>query len=288
MMRNDFAGALGSRGLRNRSRTDASCIFFPRFISGAPELPNGCGGCAYEEDRFMVLPGFSLFSTIHLIYLFTWFALWVAVPWAGLRYLSLKGRKIAAVWLASTTIVQEAVDYLNRMSMRDLNAVTDLPLQFCHLAQIFSLVLLFVENKLLFELTYFWGLIGALQAMVTPDLNAFDSQLTLFLFFMHHGLLILIVFWLVFVTGRRCRSWAVVRTFMVTNLIMIPIAFVDWSIGANYMYLRTSPVTDNPFVSGAWPWYIVIIEGVGLVMMTLLQFPMMLARQKSGTRRNSG
>jgi hypothetical integral membrane protein (TIGR02206 family) len=132
----------------------------------------------------------------------------------------------------------------------------------------------------LFEVTYFWGIIGGSQAMLTPDLNAFDNHLTLFLFFMHHGLVILIVFWLVFVSGCRCRPWAVARTFLFTNLVMIPVALIDWVIDANYMYLRASPVTDSPFINFGWPWYILEIELIGLLMMSLLQLPMMLARRR--------
>ncbi|MGH8547444.1 MAG: TIGR02206 family membrane protein [Methylococcales bacterium] len=228
----------------------------------------------------MASPVFSLFSNVHLAYLLAWSVLWVIVPLIALRYLRLRGRRIMAIGLASITVAQEAVDYLNRMSVRELTVLMDLPLQFCHLAQIFSVVLLFFRMPLLFEVSYFWGLIGALQAMLTPDLNAFDSHLTVSLFFMHHGMLILIVLWLVFVSGYRCRPWAVLRTFLFTNFIMIPVGLVDWVIGANYMYLRASPVTDNPFISGGWPWYIVHIEGIGLLLMAFLQIPMMLARDK--------
>lgn len=228
----------------------------------------------------MTLPGFSLFSQSHLAYLFAWFALWVVVPFIGRRYLGLKSQKKTAILLALITVVQEAIDYMNRIVVRDLTIVMDLPIQFCHLAQIFSVILLFFKIPLLFEVTYFWGLGGALQAMLTPDMNSFDSTLSLFLFFMHHGLLILVIFWLVFVTGYRCRPWAAFRVLIFTNLAMIPVAVIDWYSNANYMYLRASPVSDSPFISGDWPWYIMQMEVVALIMMTLLQLPMSIACRK--------
>lgn len=223
---------------------------------------------------------FKLFSPMHLTFLLVWLGLWVFIPFIGRRFLGLKGQKTTAILLALITVVQEIVDYLNRMTVRDLTVVTDLPLQFCHLAQIFSVILLFAYNPLLFEVTYFWGLGGALQAMLTPDTNSFDNWLTLFLFFMHHGLLILIIFWLVFVTGYRCRPWAAIRVLVFTNVVMIPVGVVDWVFDANYMYLRESPVTDSPFISGAWPWYILKMEGVALVMMMILELPMIIARNR--------
>jgi hypothetical integral membrane protein (TIGR02206 family) len=236
------------------------------------------------EHSLVALPDFSLFSALHLTYLLTWLACWIVVPLVGARYLSAGHQKIAVIGLAWITITQETVDYLNRMTVRELTLVEDLPLQFCHLAQIFSVVLLFFRIPLLFEVTYFWGLVGALQSMLTPDLNAFNSYLGLFLFFMHHGLLILVILWLVFVSGYRCRPGAVLRTFLFTNFIMVLVAVVDWNTNANYMYLRASPVTDSPFISGGWPWYILQIEVIGVVMMTILQFPMMLSRKSEWGR----
>ena len=232
----------------------------------------------------MSLPGFAQFSPLHVSYLLTWLALWIVVPTLGARVLSAAQQKHAATGLAVITVVQELVDYLNRIAVRDLSLAVDLPLQFCHLAQIFSVLLVFFRIPILFETTYFWGLAGALQAMLTPDLNAFNNHLGLFLFFLHHGLLILIVLWLIFVSGYRCRRWAVPRIFLLTNLIMIPVAFVDWLTDANYMYLRASPVTNSPFISGPWPWYLVQLELIGVVMMSLLQLPMSLARRKQSNR----
>lgn len=225
----------------------------------------------------MVLEGFKFFSVLHVAYLLGWLALWCIVPFFG-RHLRPAHRIEVGIGLAWITIAQEVVDYLNRLSVRELSLIVDLPLQFCHLAQIFSVILLFVESPLLFEITYFWGLVGALQAMLTPDIQAFDSHLSLFLFFMHHGILILIILWLIFVNGARCRPGAVLRVFLLTNLIMLPVAGIDWIIDANYMYLRASPVSDSPFVEGAWPWYLIRIEAIGLVLMALLQIPMRFAR----------
>lgn len=228
----------------------------------------------------MNLENFELFGLQHLGYLAIWILFWTGLPYLGVRVFDQRAR-LCTVWLlALVTIAQEILDYGLRFEARSPDPALDLPLHYCHLAQIWSVILLFCRQSLLFELTYFWGLAGALQAMLTPDLNAFDSGLTLFLFFAHHGLIILIISWLVFVQGYRCRPWAVIRVLLMTNLIMLPVYYVDRSTGANYMYLVAPPHTDSPFISGGWPGYIFRMEAVALVMMSLLQLPMLLARSR--------
>ncbi len=221
-----------------------------------------------------------LFGSLHLAYLYSWLTIWVLFPVIALKFMDKRGLKKLALALCVVTVFQEGVDYWARLRLRDLSLLLDLPLHYCHLAQIWSMILLFYRQQLLFEITYFWGLAGALQAMLTPDFNAFGGQLSVFLFFSHHGLLILTIFWLIFVMGYRCRRWAVIRVLLATNLIMILVYAVDSTIGANYMYLRKSPLSASPFIYGDWPDYILNMEVIALIMMALLQMPMTFDRYR--------
>src|SRR5438132_907921 len=46
-----------------------------------------------------------------------------------------------------------------------------LPLQLCDVAIFVAAAALWSRNQLLVEITYFWGLAGTLQALLTPDLG---------------------------------------------------------------------------------------------------------------------
>lgn len=175
---------------------------------------------------------------------------------------------------------QEAIDYWNRMQVRELTLSLDLPLHFCHLSLIFSVILLLKPSQYLFEITYFWGLGGAIQTMLTPDTTGFDNYLSYFLMHAHHAMIILTCLWLAVVDGYRCRPGSIKRTFILTNIIIWPVWFVDWLVDANYMYLMKRPPTDSPLVFGEWPWYIINVELVALVLFLIINIPMVILRRK--------
>lgn len=226
------------------------------------------------------LQGLQLFDTLHVTYLLTWLVLWILIPFIGKRYLNKDQQKIV-VWIMIIFMVgQEMVDYWNRTQFRPLSLDLDLPLHLCHLALIFSVILLLKPNQYLFEITYFWGLGGAIQTMLTPDMTDFDNYLAYFLVQAHHAMIILTCLWLVVVLGYRCRPGSIKRTFIFTNIVIIPVWFIDWLIGGNYMYLMARPPTESPLVFGNWPWYIINIEIVGLIIFTILYMPMIYLRRK--------
>ena len=77
------------------------------------------------------------------------------------------------------------------------------------------------------------------------------------------------------------RRGAVWRTFAFLNLMILPVAVVNWLLDANYMYLREIPNVDNPLVFGEWPRYIGNVEVIGLLLVILANIPMRLLRRRN-------
>ncbi len=47
------------------------------------------------------------------------------------------------------------------------------------------------------------------------------------------------------------------------------------------MYLSGKPNVDNPLVFGEWPWYIVNVEVIGLLLLIVANVPMLLLRRRN-------
>ncbi len=95
--------------------------------------------------------------------------------------------------------------------------------------------------SLLVELTYFWGLAGTLQAVITPDLNVGFPHLVFFQYMVGHlGIVLAAVF---LVVGLRItpRPRAVPRVFTITLAYTALVGLVDGLTGADYMFLRSPP-----------------------------------------------
>ena len=135
---------------------------------------------------------------------------------------------------------------------------TSLPLALCDVTVPVAAAACWWRRALLVELTYFWGVAGALQGLLSPDLNVAFPHLEFFEFVVAHVLVVLAALFLVVGLGIKPRAGSVVRVTVITYAYSAFVAVVDVTMGANYMFLRRSPREWTVLrLLGPWPWYIV-------------------------------
>jgi hypothetical integral membrane protein (TIGR02206 family) len=151
---------------------------------------------------------------------------------------------------------------------------SDLPLALCDLATLVAAAACWWPVPVLVELTYFWGLAGTLQAVVTPDLGVGATHLEFWEYVVAHVGIVTAALFLVVGLGLRPRRHAVPRVFVITAAYTAFVGLVDWATGANYMYLRRPPAEWTLLrVLGPWPWYVLSAAGVAFVLLVLLDLP---------------
>jgi hypothetical integral membrane protein (TIGR02206 family) len=151
---------------------------------------------------------------------------------------------------------------------------TSLPLALCNAGVLVAALACWWRIPLLVELTYFLGLAGTLQAVITPDLNVGFPHLVFFEYLVGHLGIVLAALFLVAGMGLRPRAGSVVRVFTITAAYTALVGLVDGLTGANYMFLRHPPGEWTVLrLLGPWPWYTVGAAGVGLVLLVLLDLP---------------
>lgn len=157
-----------------------------------------------------------------------------------------------------------------------------LPCHLCDAAIAASIFAMFRPTPLAFELTYFWGLGGALQGMITPAIDErFPNPIFFQFFAIHMGLVTAAVF-LAFGLRMTPRRGAVLRMMLWTNAFAAVAGIVDWITGANYMFLRHPPPTGSLLdYLGAWPWYLLAGELVALVVFFVLDLPFAARRRQA-------
>lgn len=161
---------------------------------------------------------------------------------------------------------------------------TSLPLALCNLALLVAAVACgWPRWCLAVELTYFWGLAGTLQAVVTPDLTAGFPQLEFFEFVVGHLGVVIAALYLVVGLRLQPRPGSVTRVFAVTAAYTAFVGWFDWLTGSNYMFLAAIPTTGSLLsVLGPWPWYIASAAGVALALFWLLDAPFHHRRRPPG------
>ncbi|NSW90322.1 MAG: TIGR02206 family membrane protein [Firmicutes bacterium] len=158
-----------------------------------------------------------------------------------------------------------------------------LPLHLCDMAMFFSVIMLISKNYFLYEITYFWGLGGSLQTLITPDLYPYSfPHFIYFNFFFAHSAVVTAVLFMTLVEGFRPFKKSILKAVIFTNIYMVIISAVNILTGGNYLFLCHKP--NSPSVIdylGPWPWYILGLEIVGIAIMCILYMPFFIKDLKS-------
>ena len=121
------------------------------------------------------------------------------------------------------------------------NIGNELPLNLCDWATVATIVALVRPTQKSFELAYFWGLCGTLQALLTPDCvyDFPDAQFTLF--FVYHGGIIASVLYLTLGLKMRPVPMSFPRVIGWTLLYGAVAGAADAVLGTDYGFLRSKP-----------------------------------------------
>jgi hypothetical integral membrane protein (TIGR02206 family) len=157
-----------------------------------------------------------------------------------------------------------------------------LPIQLCDAAAFLSAAMLIWDSYPVFEIVYFLGLGGSLQALLTPDLYYPFPHFVYFVFFLGHGAILTSIFYMAAVKKYKPTFKSILKTFVFTNLYMAAVSAVNLVTGGNYMFTCRKP--ENMSVIsflGPWPWYILSLEAVGMFIFCLLYLPFAAAGKKT-------
>lgn len=150
-----------------------------------------------------------------------------------------------------------------------------LPLWLCSLTSWTMPLLLVARSYRYYEWAYFMGLIGASQALLTPDLMIYGFPHFRFIeYFTLHGLLVIAVVYMTAVEGFRPTWRSLPRVILVANLYWVFCGLINKWIGSNYLY--TAGKLSTPSLLdwlGPWPWYLAAMEGLGLLFCLVLYLP---------------
>jgi hypothetical integral membrane protein (TIGR02206 family) len=140
--------------------------------------------------------------------------------------------------IASALILQEISLSVWRAYNGAWHPGTSLPLHLCGASIVLSAIMLINKNYTLFEINYFWGLGGAIQALLTPDIGMYGfPHYRFFQFFTSHGLIIVAVLYMVFVHQYAPKHRSIWKVFKITLVYTGVIAIFNLIFNGNYLFI---------------------------------------------------
>lgn len=194
---------------------------------------------------------------------------------------------VICITFATVMFVNEAAHWVYRLAEAGAEEFLErhLPLHVCGIAVLALVVTLAFRNRYTFEIVYFWGLAGTLNALATPQLEVAFPHYRFFQFFIGHGGIVAGALFAVWGLGMRPTFGSLFRAFGWLLVLTVVLLVVNPLLGSNYMFLQEPPISASPFFFAPWPYYIPVLAGVGLVFFAILLAPFAIAdrwRRRSG------
>lgn len=151
---------------------------------------------------------------------------------------------------------------------------TSLPFELCTISLLLATIMIVTKSYKLYEIVFFTGIIGASQAILTPNLQYAFPHFRFIEFFIAHVLLIWAPLFMTWVEGYRPTFQSIKRTMLFLNILVPIVSFVNYKTGGNYMFLAHKPETASLLdLLGPHPYYIISLEIIAFIGCLLLYIP---------------
>ncbi len=149
----------------------------------------------------------------------------------------------------------------------------NLPLHLCRISIIIGMIALWKPKQWMYEWLLFLSIPSGIHSILTPEFTQGLSSYIIFDFYLVHASLIFIPLFLTLNRGMLPRKKSWIRSFLYLQVPLVIIFPLNFYLGSNYMYLAEKPMANNPFLMGEWPWYIVVLELVLILHITIIYIP---------------
>lgn len=221
---------------------------------------------------------FILFGTQHLMMVASGFIISFVLIIMGFFL----DRKHFARFTALLVLIVKIVELCYRHIVNGEKLTQLLPLHLCNIALIFVIVMMLTCSKKLFQPCYYWSL-GAVFALVTPDVTAsFPNYVTLSFFITHFYIIFGVVYAYIFFNYRP-TLFGYFSSFVSLNIIALVIYFINKELGTNYLFVNRVPEFTSPLsYFGEWPYYIIVVELIYIILTYIIYFPFRAKNVKYG------
>jgi hypothetical integral membrane protein (TIGR02206 family) len=150
-----------------------------------------------------------------------------------------------------------------------------LPMQMCDWGMVVVIVAMWTGSQRWFEVAYFWGIGGTLQAVLTPNLSFGFPDWRFISFFTSHSAIIVGVVFLMLTRGCRPYPMSIVRVWLWSEFYFVVTLVIDKLTDVNYGFLLHKPEAFSilSFLSDSWPLYLLQLHGIALVFFLGLYAP---------------
>ncbi|MEO6871196.1 MAG: TIGR02206 family membrane protein [Chthoniobacterales bacterium] len=220
-------------------------------------------------------PAFRLFGPAHLVVILLTLAVPIALGIAVRLSGSRRSDRAAAVCLSLLLVVNYLGYATYLLQRRQLVWQQALPFQLCDWAMVTVIVALLTARRGWSEVSYFWGIGGTFQAILTPNLPVGFPSIRFLSFFVGHCGIVAGVIYLIVARRFRPSLGSIWRTLAWSEVYLAATLLIDHLTKVNYGFLLHRPEAASilDYLSHTHWLYLMELNALALVFFALLYLP---------------
>lgn len=220
-------------------------------------------------------PAFRLFGPAHLVVILLTLAVPIALGIAVRLSGSRRSDRAAAVCLSLLLVVNYLGYATYLLQHRQLVWQQALPFQLCDWAMVTVIVALLTARRGWSEVSYFWGIGGTFQAILTPNLPVGFPSIRFLSFFVGHCGIVAGVIYLIVARRFRPSLGSIWRTLAWSEVYLAATLLIDHLTNVNYGFLLHRPEAASilDYLSHTHWLYLMELNALALVFFALLYLP---------------
>lgn len=213
-----------------------------------------------------------IFGPTHLAALGATFLVWILLLFS-VKWQSPWSRRLELV-LAIVLLGQWAVRVLVSVVLGYFDPQTAMPCHLCDVVSFLAGLALLTKRQVLIEITYFWGMAGTLNGLLTPNLHFDFPHPEFFAFFLLHSGVVIAGLHITIAWKRFPRLKGVWLSFAWIQVYLLVAATVNWIFDSNYAFLRHRPANASLLdLMPEPPGHLMVLEPLALVLFLVLYLP---------------
>ena len=209
---------------------------------------------------------FILFGVDHIAGTIISIALWIGLPWYAKNNLTKSMQDRVGVIIGFIVMSNYLVWVVLELIAGSFDIKLHLPFQLCRFANLAIPIVMIWKPERIFQILYFWGMSGMLQAMITPDVTHGFPHFHYFRFLIGHNGMVLALIYAIVVYNLKPTLKGLWESFLALSVFLLLAVGVNFILYANYFWICGKPPTASLLdYMGPWPWYILVGEFVALL-----------------------
>ncbi|MGF7046739.1 putative integral membrane protein (TIGR02206 family) [Paenibacillus sp. DS2015] len=215
---------------------------------------------------------FQMFSMVH------WFVVSIFITLLVLLFVSKRfikrSPRVKAVirWsIVIILIMSEVTLNLWYLGQGIWNMKNSLPLELCSISLLLAIAMLLTRNRLLYQIVFFAGIAGAVQALLTPSLDYSYPHFRFIQFFVAHIAIIVAALYMTWIENYKPTWKSIGITMIALNILALLVGVINYFTGSNYMFLMHKPSSSSILdLLGPHPYYLIAEELIALLTFVIL------------------